>query len=429
MGRLQEEGSSPIHSFRLSTVSASRPTETGMTHEPTGLDLAMKLHYLKVVYIYSAETARDLTVMHVKRPLFPLFEHIPWTIGRFRRNDSGRPFIKCNDCGTRFVESQCDLTVEEWLRVPDRSVDESLVYHQPVGPELAYSPLIYIQMTRFKCGGLAFGLSWAHIMGDPFSLSHFSNLWFRTLAGEEIYCPKPTDLQRGSPNPTSTDKEPGSIKRVDPVGDLWVTPNNSKMTTYSFNVTVNNIKSYFPANEDEFEILSGIIWKCIAKARETCEPVAITIIRSDPNGVKHRAVRNTQLISSVHVDFSVVHANLEDIIKAIGEATDETFLINEIVESGGGILDLIVYGAKLTFVDMSEVDFYEAKVREASPRSVYCNVQGIGDDGAVVVFPGAEEEERCVTLTLPEDEMEKVKWELNKCGLIKALTKNELKGK
>ncbi|KAF8117657.1 hypothetical protein N665_0008s0015, partial [Sinapis alba] len=368
MGRLQEEGSSPIHSVRFSTVSASPPTETGMTHEPTGLDLAMKLHYLKVVYIYSAETARDLTVMHVKGHLLQLFDHIPWIIGRFRRHDSGRPFIKCNDCGTRFVEN--------------RSVDESLVYNKPVGPELAYSPLIYIKMTRFKCGGLAFALSWAHIMGDPFSLSHFFNLWSRTLAGEEIYCPKPTDLQRGFPNPT-TGKKPGCIKPVDPVGDLWVAPNNSKMTTYSFNVTVNYIKSHFSPNKNEFEILSGIIWKCIAKARGKPEPVAITIIRPDPNyELKQRAVRNTQMmISSVHVDFSVVDANLDEILKAMGERRDD------------GVLDFIVYGAKLTFVDMSEVDFYEAKVRETSPTSVYCNVQGIGDDGAVVFFPAAEKEE------------------------------------
>lgn len=278
-------------------------------------------------------------------------------------------------------------------------------------------------MTRFKCGGLAFGLSWAHIMGDLFSLSHFFNLWSRTLAGEEIYWPKPSNLQKGCPNPTSTtDKEPGSIKQVDPVGDLWVVSNNRKMTTYSFNVKVNDIKSQLPANRNEFEILTGIIWKCIAKARGKSEPVAITIIRPDPNGLKHRAVRNTQMISSVHVDFSVVHANLDDILKAMVEATDETFLINELGERDE---DFIVYGAKLTFVDMSEVDFYEAKVRETSPRSVYCNVQGIGDNGAVVVYPAAKKDERVVMVTLPEDEMEKVKGELEKCGLVKELSNGE----
>ncbi|KAF3546591.1 hypothetical protein DY000_02010608 [Brassica cretica] len=201
------------------------------------------------------------------------------------------------------------------------------------------------------------------------------------------------------------------------------------MTTYSFNVTVNQIQSRFPANGvDEFEILSGIIWKCIAKARGEPEPVTITItitiIRSDPNGgLKPRAVRNSQVISSVHVDFSVAEAKLEEIVEAIGEATDERSGIDEIGDSH----DFILYGAELTFVDMSDVDFYDAKVKETSPRSVYCNVQGIGDDGAVVVLPAAKEDERVVTVTLPEDEMDKVKCELKKCGLIKALINGERK--
>ncbi|KFK39684.1 hypothetical protein AALP_AA3G275800 [Arabis alpina] len=411
MGRIQEEGNGPVHGFRLSTVSSSWPTETGTTHEPTGLDLAMKLHYLKAVYIYSAETARDLTVTHVKNPFFPVFDQYPWTTGRFARHDSRRPYIKCNDCGTRFVESHCNLTVDEWLLLPDRSIDESLVYHKPIGPELIFSPLIYIQMTRFKCGGLALGLSWAHVMGDPFSLSHFFNLWARALAGEKIYCPKTSN---GFQNPG---KEPDSIKRVDPVGDHWVVPSNKKMETYSFHVTIHEIRSHFPAKGDEFEILCGVIWKCIAKVRGESESQPVTIIRSDPNGLKSRSVSNSQVISSVHVDFSVADAELEEIVKSIVEATDQRFCIDEIGETD----DFIVYGAKLTFVDMSQVDFYEAKVNEKSPKSVYCNVHGIGDDGAVVVLPAAKKEERVVTVTLPEDEMERVKWELNKCGLITAL--------
>ncbi|KAL0656006.1 hypothetical protein Bca4012_076590 [Brassica carinata] len=370
----------------MSTVGSARPTETGTVHQPTGLDLAMKLHYIKSVYIYSAETTRDLTVMHVKETFFTVLDQISWITGRLRRRDSGRPFIKCNDCGTRVVESQCDLTVDEWLCAPDRSVDESLVYHQPIGPELAYSPLIYIQMTRFKCGGLAIGFSWAHIIGDPHSLSHFFNLWTRALAGEQIYFPKTSDLERCFQNPNSTGKEPVSIKRVDPVGDLWVAP---------------------------------------TKSRGEPEPVTITIIRSDPNGLKPRVVRNSQMISSVHVDFSVAEAKLEEIVKAIGKATDERSEINKIGESDDGALDFVVYGAKLTFVDMSEVGFYDAKVKDTSPRSVYCNVQGIGDDGEVVVLPAAVEEEMVVTVTLPEDEIEKVKWELKKCGLIKALINGE----
>ena len=137
-------------------------------------------------------------------------------------------------------------------------------------------------------------------MGDPLSLSHIFNLWTRALAGEESTAPKTSDWERVFRNPNSSGKEPVSVKRVGPVGDLWVAPNNCKMTTHSFNVTVNNIKTNFPANGDVFEILSGIIWKCIAKAREESEPVTITIIRSDPNGLKPRAVRNISK-RSIHI--------------------------------------------------------------------------------------------------------------------------------
>lgn len=156
MGRSQEKGQGPIYNMRLSTVGATRATETGTTHEPTGLDLAMKLHYLKAAYIYTPEMARDLSVTHVKEAMFKLFDQIAWTTGRLWRRDSGRPYIKCNDCGARFVEGECNFTVEEWLSKPDRSVDEFLVYHQPVGPELPFSPLIYVQVNFF-CNYLCSG--------------------------------------------------------------------------------------------------------------------------------------------------------------------------------------------------------------------------------------------------------------------------------
>ncbi|XP_019098110.1 PREDICTED: protein ECERIFERUM 26 [Camelina sativa] len=426
MGRSQEQGQGqgPIHSIRLSTVGAARPTETGTTHEPTGLDLAMKLHYLKAAYIYSPETARDLTVRHMKESMFMLFDQIAWTTGRFSRRDSGRPYIKCNDSGTRFVEGQCNLTVEEWLSQPDRSVDEFLVYHQPIGPELTISPLIYVQLTRFKCGGLGLGLSWANIIGDSSSLFYAFNLWTKAITGEKIHAPTPSKGDRSFQSPNPTVKDPVSIKRVDPVGDLWVTPNNKKMATYCFNLSVaDQISPHFPANGGNsvpvFEIISGIIWKCIAKVRAEPEPVTVTIIKNDPNDLKpNNAIRNSQVISSVQVDFPVAEATVEELVRAMGEAMDERFGIEEIGGSCDGNLDFVVYGAKLTFVDLSGEDLYGARVMGKSPDSVYCNVEGVGEEGLVVIYVAAKSEERVVTVTLPEEEMERVKLEFKKCGLI-----------
>ncbi|EOA16703.1 hypothetical protein CARUB_v10004904mg [Capsella rubella] len=421
MGRSQEQGQGqgPVHSIRLSTVGATRPTEIGTTHEPTGLDLAMKLHYIKAVYIYSPETARDLTVRQLKEAMFMLFDQIAWTTGRFSRRDSGRPYIKCNDCGTRFVEGQCNLTVEEWLSKPDRSVDEFLVYHQPIGPELTFSPLIYVQMTRFKCGGLSLGLSWANIIGDSFSLFYAFNLWAKAIAGENIQAPIPSKGGRRFQNLNPTVKDPVSVKRVDPVGDLWVTPNNKKMLSHSFNISVADHK---PPHSLVFESIVGIIWKCIAKVRAEPEPLTtVTIIKKDVNDMKPNVIRNSQVISSVQVDFSVAEAMVEELVKSMAKATDERFGIEEVGESCGGNLDFVLYGAKLTFVDLSGEDLYEAKMMGKSPESVYCNVEGVGEEGLVVVYAAAKSEERVVTVTLPEEEMERVKVEFKKCGLVIAV--------
>ncbi|XP_018480461.2 protein ECERIFERUM 26 [Raphanus sativus] len=426
MGQSQEkgQGQGSIYNMKLSTVGATRPTETGTTHEPTGLDLAMKLHYLKAAYIYTPEMARDLSVTHVKEAMFKLFDQIAWTTGRLWRRDSGRPYIKCNDCGARFVEGECNFTVEEWLSKPDRSVDEFLVYHQPVGPELPFSPLIYVQMTRFKCRGLALALSWANIMGDSFSLLYAFNLWAKVLSGDKINALETSTMDRRFPKTNPTVKDPKSIKQVDPVGDLWITPNNKKMARYCFNLTVaDQISPHFPTNGDDqipvFEILAGIIWKSIAKVREAPEPLTVTIIRKDPNDLKPiRSIRNSQMISSVHVDFPVAEASVEELVRCMERATDERCGIDEMEERCDGSLDYIVYGAKLTFVDLSEVDLYEARVMGKSPESVYCNVEGIGEEGLVVVYAAAKSDERVVTMTLPQEEMDWVKSEFGKCGLI-----------
>ncbi|WP_411026270.1 acyltransferase, partial [Salmonella sp. s58078] len=81
--------------------------------------------------------------------------------GRIRRSENGRPFIKCNDGGVRIVEAKCDRSIDEWLGSKDRCKnDEQLVPSQVLGPELEFSPLVYLQFTRFICGGLSVGLSW-----------------------------------------------------------------------------------------------------------------------------------------------------------------------------------------------------------------------------------------------------------------------------
>ncbi|KDO50656.1 hypothetical protein CISIN_1g030487mg [Citrus sinensis] len=136
-----------IHSIRLSSVGPGKATGSDVVHELSGMDLAMKLHYLKGFYIFRSHAVQGLSIKLIKESTFYLFNNYYWTCGRLRRSDSGRPYLKCNDCGARFVEAQCDKTVDELLEMGDySSFPNLLVYHQPIGPDLAFSPPIYLQV-------------------------------------------------------------------------------------------------------------------------------------------------------------------------------------------------------------------------------------------------------------------------------------------
>lgn len=141
--------SDAIHSVRLSTVVPGDVTPANAVHHLTSGDLALKLHYLKTIYYFSPnEALLGLTVPSLKKPMFPLLNIYHPVAGRIRRDEDGRPYIKCNDGGVRIVEACCDLTVEEWLDrkevdrhrclVPDKAV---------VGPDIYFSPTVFVQVS------------------------------------------------------------------------------------------------------------------------------------------------------------------------------------------------------------------------------------------------------------------------------------------
>ena len=135
-----------MHGHQLSTVVPSSVTEVG-SYELADADLAFRLHYLRGVYYYSA----GVTTMVLKEPMFAWLDAYYPLAGRVRRpadeaDASRRPYVKCNDCGIRVVEAQCDRVLDDLLR--DDAVDrvKQLCYHDVLGPELSFSPLLFVQV-------------------------------------------------------------------------------------------------------------------------------------------------------------------------------------------------------------------------------------------------------------------------------------------
>lgn len=139
-----------MYDVRLSSVGPGRATGPDVFHNPSGLDLAMKLHYLKIVYLFEHEAAKDLTITKIKEGFFHLFNHYFISCGRFRRSEIGRPMIKCNDCGARIIEAKCTKTIDEWIAMKDWPSYKLLVPQQVIGPELTFSPTVFFQVLYFS---------------------------------------------------------------------------------------------------------------------------------------------------------------------------------------------------------------------------------------------------------------------------------------
>lgn len=251
-------------------------------------------------------------------------------------------------------------------------------------------------------------------LGPPFELS-------QTLTKSTI-----------SNNPSKVLKDPIAVKRVEPVGDNWSTPTKFKLGPFSFDVTpsqLTHLQSKFGPNGPifaPFETISTIIWKCIAKIRgQELEPRVVTLCKKSlvENKV-YGMLGNSQVVSVVKAEFPIVdaeHSVLASLLK--NEAFDERDKINEAMGRENGLPDYILYGANLTFVNLEDAQFYDFEFRSQKPVRVSYRVDGVGDQGAVLVLPGPNEggkggAGRVVMVILPEEEIIGLKSQLKKEGLI-----------
>ncbi|CAA3007376.1 ECERIFERUM 26-like [Olea europaea subsp. europaea] len=414
-----------IYDIKLSSVGPGNVTEPDMVHEPSDMNLAMKLHYLKGIYYFGKQAFEGLTTLNMKEPLFILLDQYADICGRFRRTESGRPYIKCNDSGVRFTEARCEKTMDEWLDMTkeNASLEKYLTPNQIIGPELAFSPTFLLQYTKFKCGGMSVGLSWAHVLGDVFSAAEFLNLLGQVVAGNKPNRPVKLGQMKSkstnSESPLKVMEGPLSIKRVGPVGDNWITANNCKMEEFAFNVNatqLSHLQSKLLSNGTNFspfEALSAVIWQCIAKIRGESDTKVVTICKKSEQNM---ADGNNQLISVVNADYPIVEAKPSELAALIKNAAfDEGEKIENAIKKDNGVSDFIFYGANLTFVNLEEAKFYEFDYRGEKPVHVSYRVNDVGDEGAVLVLPGPPKNGgRTLMAIMPEKEVIEFKLELKR---------------
>lgn len=212
-------------------------------------------------------------------------------------------------------------------------------------------------------------------------------------------------------------EDPLSIKRVGPVEDHWIVNTNSKMKSFSIHVSgskLGHLQSR-TGNEGPFESLCAIIWQSISRIRDGPGPKVVTICKKSEEK-REGVIGNNQVIGVVKVDYSIREANPSELARLIkNEIIDERLKIDEVIDTEHGVSDVIVYGANLTFVNLEGTDLYGFEWNGHKPKSVSYLIDGVGDAGSVLVLPDGPNDAggRIVTMTLPEDEIMKLKNELS----------------
>lgn len=286
------------------------------------------------------------------------------------------------------------------------------------------------QFTCFNCGGLSLGLSWAHILGDAFSAFNFITKWSHTLAAQappkSLHFKYLSNFTKPKFLSNSISDYPISVKKATLVDKYWLAANDSYVATHTFHITfkqLHHLATTFTSthtNTKYFEIISAMIWKCIAQIRGDYGPRVVTISTTNvSNGVENEFPTNDVVLSRVETNLSPGESNLSELVNLIAEKKmNENHVLKKLVEESEGVGDFVVYGAKLTFVDLEEGDFYGVKINGKKAIMVNCDIRGVGDEGVVLVLPGPEDDDgnngRMITVSLPGKELDQLKSKLEK---------------
>ncbi|CAL9086895.1 unnamed protein product [Musa textilis] len=185
-----------VTSSRLVTPEKETPTQAIWL---STLDLFQIRAHVATIYIYrppaTADRAGFFSPEALKAGLRKALVPFYLFAGRIGTDANGRTEIKCNGKGALFVEAKSDeLTVDKF-----RDFAPSPEYRRMLVPSVSPDdgddavPLLLLQVTYFKCGGVCLGVGVHHLVSDGVASLHFINAWSDITRGVDLAVPPVLD--------------------------------------------------------------------------------------------------------------------------------------------------------------------------------------------------------------------------------------------
>ncbi|CAL1358703.1 unnamed protein product [Linum trigynum] len=197
--------------------------------------------------------------------------------GRLARDEKGRLEVHCNGEGALFREAEADVSLDELGEFKPGAELLKLLPSVDYSRGISSYPLLLLQVTRFRCGGVSLGIGTHHSLVDGESAMSLINAWANTGRGfppvVSPFLDRTILRARNPPDPkfhhSEYDPSPVLIN-----GTPNRTENPTAMAVLTFTPDqLNALKKQVDPNQYEagyystYQILTAHIWRCVSRAR------------------------------------------------------------------------------------------------------------------------------------------------------------------
>ncbi|GAV71453.1 Transferase domain-containing protein [Cephalotus follicularis] len=242
----------------------------------SNVDLVVPRFHTPSVYFYRPTGAANFFDAQVLKealgkalvPFYPM-------AGRLKRDEDGRIEIDCNADGVLFVEAETSSVIDDFGDFAPTLELKKLIPTVDYSGGISTFPLLVLQVTYFKCGGVSLGVGMQHHAADGFSGLHFVNTWSDIARGVDITLPPFIDrtLLRAQDPPQPVFKH---IEYQPPPAMKTPLQSDSGSTAVSiFKLTQEQLSTLKAkakengntVNYSSYAMLSGHVWRSSCRAR------------------------------------------------------------------------------------------------------------------------------------------------------------------